>query len=161
MPCLLFCEKGRVSFHYHDDGMTPSQSWDKTAATLKLFTHWTFYSQLTCSYYGGKSYTTYWYLVLCYSSNCAQTGYRTIRSRHLLKCKFLDFKSIHEHEKYIDICLCLLMLLSYMVLALFCPFCCPHTELIVPLLLSVHRVNSALFLPFTTLIVPFFFRSQC
>ena len=38
---------------------------------------------------------------------------------------------------------------------MFCPFCCPHTALIVPLLLSVHRVNSAIFLPFTTLIVPF------
>ena len=24
--------------------------------------------------------------------------------------KFLDFKSMHEHEKYIDLCLCLLML---------------------------------------------------
>ena len=31
----------------------------------------------------GKSYTTYWYLV-CYSSNCAQNGYQTIRSRNLL-----------------------------------------------------------------------------
>ena len=44
--------KGRASFH-DDDEMTPSTSWDKTAAALKLFTYWAFYSQLTCSY-GGK-----------------------------------------------------------------------------------------------------------
>ena len=53
---------------------------------------------------------------------------------------------------------------------LFRPFCCPHTALIVPLLLYVHRVNSVLFVPFTALIVlffplnalivPFLFRSQ-
>ena len=39
------------------------------------------------------------------------------------------------------------------------PFCCPHTALIVPLLLYVHHINSALFVPFTALIVPFLFRS--
>ena len=44
-------------------------------------------------------------------------------------------------------------------LALFVPFCCPHTALIVPLLLYVHHINSALFVPFTALIVPFLFRS--
>ena len=30
--------------------------------------------------------------------------------RDIYLCKLLDFKSIHEHEKYIDICPCLLML---------------------------------------------------
>ena len=44
MYFLIFGEKGRASFHHHvvdddDDEMTPSQSWAKTAAALKLFTH--------------------------------------------------------------------------------------------------------------------------
>ena len=67
-------------------------------------------------------------------------------------CKFLDFKSIHEHEKYIDISL------FTWHLALFGPFCCPHSALIVPFLLYVYRVNTALFVSFIALIVPFLFR---
>ena len=59
----FFGKKGRASFHHHhhhhddDDEMTPSKSWAKTAAALKLFTHWTFYSQLTCSLCWWKLYS--------------------------------------------------------------------------------------------------------
>ena len=49
----------------------------------------------------------------------------------------------------------------HMLLALFCPFLLSthSVDCAVPLLLSVHRINSALFPPFTALIVPFFFSS--
>ena len=60
--------------------------------------------------------------------------------RDIYLCKFLDFKSIHEHEIYIDI-LCLCYNVTWL-LALFGPFCSPHTALIVPLLLYVHHVNT-------------------
>ena len=51
--------------------------------------------------------------------------------RDVYLCKFLDFKSIYEHEKYIDIC----PLFTNVTwrLALLGSFCCPHTALIVPL----------------------------
>ena len=116
--------------------------------------------------YGGKviPLTGFYYFIT------AAIVHRTVTElfvRDIYFCKLLDFKSIHEHEKYIDICLCLLINVTVnamydghtWLLALFCPFCCPHTALIVPLLLSVHRVNSALFLSYAALIVPFFFRS--
>ena len=52
------------------------------------------------------------------------------------------------------------------LLALFCPFCCPHTAWIVLCIfywaIQGHfLVSSALFHPFTALIMPFFFSSPC
>ena len=96
--------------------------------------------------------------------------------RDIYLCKFLDFKSIHEHEKYIStyalvyltlssvwsfllsthsVDLHLLLYVHHVNSALFVLF----TALIVPFC-SVHRINSALFVLFTALIVPFFFRSS-
>ena len=46
----------------------------------------------------------------------------------------------YTNMKNISICLCLLILLSYMAFCFFFPFCCPITALIVPHLLSFHRV---------------------
>ena len=53
--------------------------------------------------------TTYWYLVYV----TAAIVHRTVTKlfvRDIYLYKFLDFESIHEHEKCIDICLCLPML---------------------------------------------------
>ena len=50
-------------------------------------------------------------------------------------CIFLEFKSIHEHGQYIDICFCLLLLLSYMAFSSVLFF-----------LLSIHSVDCAYFI---------------
>ena len=47
---------------------------------------------------------------------CTAIVYRMVTElfvRDIYLYKFLDFQSIHEHEKYIDIWLCLLMLYCY------------------------------------------------
>ena len=88
-----------------------------------------FHSPLTCSY-GGKSYTTYWFLVLlCY------WGYWTVAELFILDIYILR-RSIHWSNNNVIVIHGFSSILSF--------------------LLSVHRANSALFLQFTALIVPFF-----
>ena len=108
-----------------------SKLWAETAATLKLFTHWTFYSPVKCSY-NSKSCTTYWFLVLlCY------WGYWTVAELFVLDIYlYLNYYNLNQYTNMNNILTyimpLLIMLLSYMVSALFCPFYCPFIVLVVP-----------------------------
>ena len=124
-----------------------SKLWAETAATLKLFTHWTFYSPVKCSY-NSKSCTTYWFLVLlCY------WGYWTVAELFVLDIYLYKYLNYYNLNQYTNMNNILTYAFTNNVIVIH------GFSSILSFLLSVHCANSAIFIPFTTLIVPFFFRS--
>ena len=122
------------------------QNYGLSAATLKLFTHWTFYSRVKCSY-NSKSCTTYWFLVLlCY------WGYWTVAELFVLDIYlYLNYYNLNQYTNMNNI-LTYAFTNNIIVIHGF--------SSILSFLWSVYCANSGIFIPFTALIVPFFFRSS-
>ena len=72
---------------------------------------------------------------------CTAIVHRTVTElfvRDIYVCKFLDFKSIHEHEKYIDIYMPLLQFTNVIMLVAF--------SSVLSVLLSTHSVDCSSFI---------------